>query len=150
MMAAPFDEAGFRALTAKISAERGFGAANYKDGCLRRRIAVRMRARGVGTYAEYRELLDRDAAEFEQLLDALTINVTKLYRDAEVWEAVAATVLPACWARTGPLTIWSAGCASGEEPYTLAALLHRQTPPNDGCISLGQVMVAAAQLERAV
>ncbi len=148
MMAAPFDEAGFRALTAKISAERGFGAANYKDGCLRRRIAVRMRARGVGTYAEYRELLDRDAAEFEQLLDALTINVTKLYRDAEVWEAVAATVLPACWARTGPLTIWSAGCASGEEPYTLAALLHRQAERTAQPERLADARILATDIDR--
>ena len=46
MIAAPKDEEGFRALTAKIAAEREFGCANYKDGCLRRRIAVRMRARG--------------------------------------------------------------------------------------------------------
>jgi chemotaxis protein methyltransferase CheR len=77
MMAVKGDEAAFRALTEKIARERGFGCANYKDGCLQRRIAVRMRARGVATYGEYAAVLDREPDEYEQLLDALTINVTK-------------------------------------------------------------------------
>ena len=72
---------GFEALTAKISRERGFGCASYKEKCLRRRIAVRMRARGVHTYEDYARILDRDAAEYDRLLDALTINVTKLFRN---------------------------------------------------------------------
>ncbi len=84
MTAVQDDEAGFRALTGKIAAERGFGCANYKDGCLRRRIAVRMRARGTASYAEYAALLDREPLEMDRLVDALTINVTKLYRDAAV------------------------------------------------------------------
>lgn len=126
MTTGPTDEAAFRALTEKIAADRGFGCANYKDGCLRRRIAVRMRARGAASYADYRALLDRDATEYERLIDALTINVTKLYRDAAVWEAVARQVIPALLARDLPqVTVWSAGCSSGEELYTLAALFHQ-------------------------
>src|SRR5215475_967702 len=75
------DPAGdFFALTRKISLDRGFGCASYKDKCLRRRIAVRMRARGVHTYEEYAHVLDGDAVEYDRLLDALTINVTKLGR----------------------------------------------------------------------
>ena len=66
------------------------------------------------------------ATEYEQLLDALTINVTKLYRDAEVWGTLAKEVLPVLWSQQTPrLDIWSAGCASGEELYTLAALVHQ-------------------------
>ena len=78
-------EAGFADLTAKISRDRGFGCASYKDKCLRRRIAVRMRARGVHTYADYARVLDSDHAEYDKLLDALTINVTKLFRN---WETL--------------------------------------------------------------
>jgi chemotaxis methyl-accepting protein methylase len=117
------DEA-FKALTQQISRARGFSCEAYKDKCLRRRIAVRMRARGVHTFEDYRRLLDQDAKEYDLLLDALTINVTKFYRNAETWDALAATHLPALWhAAAGRVRAWSAGCASGEEPYTVAVVL---------------------------
>ena len=119
-------DAGFAELTAKISRDRGFGCASYKDKCLRRRIAVRMRARGVHTYGDYARVLDADQAEYDRLLDALTINVTKLFRNWETYDAIAQKVVPALWARPkGPISVWSAGCSSGEEPYSLAALFHR-------------------------
>src|SRR6185312_12493280 len=76
------DDAAFVALTSKISRDRGFGVANYKDTCMRRRIAVRMRARGAADYDAYSRLLDSDPAEYEWLIAALTVNVTKLFRNA--------------------------------------------------------------------
>ena len=118
-------DAAFATLTAKIARDRGFGCASYKDKCLRRRIAVRMRARGVHTYADYAKVLDADGAEYDKLLDALTINVTKLFRNWETYAAIAEKVVPALWAQNGPIRVWSAGCSSGEEPYSLAALFHR-------------------------
>ncbi|HEV8265658.1 MAG TPA: protein-glutamate O-methyltransferase CheR [Gemmatimonadales bacterium] len=121
---APQDERAFLALTQKISRTRGVSCESYKDKCLKRRIAVRMRARGVHTYDDYSRLLDQDAHEYELLLDALTINVTKFYRNAETWEALSRPYLTALWrARRGQLRVWSAGCASGEEPYTIAIVL---------------------------
>jgi chemotaxis methyl-accepting protein methylase len=112
------------ALIAKISGARGVGCSSYKESCLRRRLAVRMRARGVHTYEQYAAVLDGDTAEYERLLDALTINVSKLFRNREMWDALAAAVLPALWDESGGrVRGWSAGCASGEEPYTLAILL---------------------------
>ena len=126
MIVAPdLSDAAFTALTAKIATDRGFGCASYKDKCLRRRIAVRMRARGVHTYAEYARVLDSDQHEYDKLLDALTINVTKLFRNWETYSVLRDQVVPALWALPDPLlTIWSAGCSSGEEPYSLAALVH--------------------------
>ena len=120
------DDPFFPELTAKISRERGFGCANYKEKCLRRRIAVRMRAKGVHTYEAYAKVLDTDAAEYERLLDALTINVTKLFRNWETYAALAEQVIPLLWALpASSIRVWSAGCSSGEEPYSLAALFHR-------------------------
>jgi chemotaxis methyl-accepting protein methylase len=119
-------DAGFEALTAKIARDKGFGCASYKDKCLRRRIAVRMRARGVHTYSDYARVLDSEGDEYEKLLDALTINVTKLFRNWETYSVIADKVVPALWERNVPtLNVWSAGCSSGEEPYSLAALFHR-------------------------
>jgi len=150
MIPEPPDDAGFRALTEKIAAERGFGCANYKDGCLRRRIAVRMRARGTADFASYGALLDHDPAEYESLLDALTINVTKLYRDAEVWGVVARQVLPALWALDVPrLEMWSAGCASGEELYTLAALVHQHAERTATQHRLRRVRIRGSDIDRA-
>ena len=116
----------FSALTAKIARDKGFGCASYKEKCLRRRIAVRMRARGVHTYGDYSRVLDNDGTEYDRLLDALTINVTKLFRNWETYDVIARRVVPALWAHDAPtISVWSAGCSSGEEPYSLAALFHQ-------------------------
>jgi len=115
-------ERAFDALTEKISRERGVSCGSYKDKCLKRRIAVRMRARGVHTYEDYGTLLDRDAHEYQELLDALTINVTKFFRNVETWNALRPYLDGLARSRPS-LRIWSAGCASGEEPYTIAVLL---------------------------
>ena len=88
-------DAAFAELTAKIARDRGFGCASYKDKCLRRRIAVRMRARGVHTYADYARVLDSDQHEYDKLLDALTINVTKLFRNWETYTVLRERVVPA-------------------------------------------------------
>ena len=150
MADAPDDELAFRVLTEKIAHDRGFSCANYKDGCLRRRIAVRMRASGAADFRAYAELLDRDAAEYERLLDALTINVTRLFRDAPVWDAVAETVLPDRW-RAAParFQIWSAGCSSGEELYTLAALLHRHAERSGTVGRLARAEVIGSDIDSA-
>lgn len=118
------EDPGFAALASRIAGEAGLDVGAYKDRCLRRRIAVRMRACGVHTYHEYLGVLDRLPEEFERLLDALTINVTKFFRNRETWDTLAAEVLPALVKnREGRLRAWSAGCSSGEEPYTIVMLL---------------------------
>lgn len=117
----PGDDASFQALTQQISDAEGLALHAYKDKCLRRRIAVRMRARGIHTYEDYQSLLRQHPEEYHKLRDSLTINVTKFYRNAATWESLADTVLPELFlAREGHVRVWSAGCASGEEPYTLA------------------------------
>ena len=149
MSAAADDAESFMALTEKISRERGFGTASYKDGCLRRRIAVRMRANRVDDYTAYSHLLDRDPLEFDRLLDALTINVTKLFRNNEAWDAVAATVLPELWAlESARIQNWVAGCASGEEAYTLAALWHRHVTAHPTGGAAGRVRITASDIDR--
>ena len=148
--AAAADEAGFRALTEKIAREREFSCGSYKEKCLRRRIAVRMRARGAHTYAEYMRLLDADPAEYVPLLDALTINVTKLFRNWDAYDALARTAVPELWALpAATLRVWSAGCSSGEEPYSLATLFHRHAASRDDLARLGRVHVVGSDIDRA-
>lgn len=117
------DDAAFAALARQITKTSGFSLGAYKDKCIRRRIAVRMRACGVHTYDDYRALLERSPNEYDRLRDALTINVTRFYRNAETWNLLRRDVLPRMLdSRRAEIRVWSAGCASGEEPYTLAVL----------------------------
>jgi chemotaxis protein methyltransferase CheR len=118
------DERAFRALLEKVSLARGVRCEAYKEKCLRRRLGVRLRARGVHTFDAYSRLLDEDASEYDLLLDTLTINVTKFWRNAETWQALGEPYLREVWhAREGSVRAWSAGCASGEEPYSMAVAL---------------------------
>ncbi|MBA3889056.1 MAG: protein-glutamate O-methyltransferase CheR [Gemmatimonadaceae bacterium] len=143
------DEAGFRLLTEKIARERRFGCASYKEKCLRRRIAVRMRARGVHAFADYAQLLDADAREYDRLIDALTINVTRLFRNREVYEVLERIVIPTVWSRPdGPLRVWSAGCSSGEEPYSLAVLFHLHASRLDEVARLSRLDVLGTDIDR--
>ena len=143
------DEAGFRRLTAKIARERKFACGSYKDRCLRRRIAVRMRACKVTTYAAYTAFLDGHPAEWEKLLDALTINVTKFFRNPDVYDAMAEVVVPALWDQALPaLRVWSAGCSSGEETYSIAILFHRHAVAVRQQSRLGRVRVLGSDIDR--
>jgi chemotaxis protein methyltransferase CheR len=121
----PADAAELQALKEQIRSTVGFACEGYKERCLRRRIAVRMRACGVHTYGDYARLLQRDAAEYERLVDALTINVSKFFRNPEVWQIVTDRVMPELYAMNTPaIHVWSAGTASGEEAYTMGMVAH--------------------------
>jgi chemotaxis methyl-accepting protein methylase len=110
----------------KITRERGFQCSSYKDKCLRRRIAVRLRARNISSCAEYSRVLDGDEREYERLMRSLTVNVTKFFRNWETFSAIDQKVIPDLMERSErEIRIWSAGCSSGEEPYSLAILMHR-------------------------
>jgi chemotaxis protein methyltransferase CheR len=140
----------FAELTKKISRDRGFACARYKEKCLRRRIAVRMRARGVHSYADYARVLDADSAEYDRLIDALTINVTKLFRNWPVYEALAERVVPALWALATPrIHVWSAGCSSGEEAYSTAILFHRHAAMSGALPQIGRVEIIGTDIDRA-
>ena len=127
-------------LIAKVTRERRFGFDTYKESCLRRRLAVRMRARRIESYEDYAALLDRDGSEYERLLDTLTINVTKFFRNRGMWQELGASVLPKLLDdRAAGVTCWSPGCASGEEPYTLAMLSLEQVRTSQADLAMSRI-----------
>jgi chemotaxis protein methyltransferase CheR len=143
------DDPGFAALARKISQGAGLPVDAYKDKCVRRRIAVRMRACGVHTYADYQRLLDHSPAEYDRLRDALTINVTRFYRNAETWNLLRRDLIPrVCATATGEIRIWSAGCSSGEEAYTLAILAAEHLDRAGRGRELGRLVVDATDVDR--
>jgi chemotaxis methyl-accepting protein methylase len=108
-----------------------------------------MRARGVHTFVDYARILDDDPLEYERLLDALTINVTKLFRNPETYAALERSVIPALWAMPTPtIRVWSAGCSSGEEPYSLAALFHRHAEQVGQLDRLARVRIRGSDIDR--
>jgi chemotaxis protein methyltransferase CheR len=142
------DAPGFAALARKISGA-GFAVEAYKDKCVRRRIAVRMRACGVHTYADYQALLDRSPTEYERLRDALTINVTRFYRNAETWNLLRRDLIPRiCAPGSGEIRVWSAGCSSGEEAYTIAILAAEHLDRAGRSGELGRLVVDATDVDR--
>ncbi len=114
---------GFSSLVAKLTTEGRIPCDGYKHSCLRRRVNVRLRATGAESFLRYADLLDQTPDEWAQLRDALTVNVTSFFRDRVVYETLRDRVFSQ-FARSGrPVHAWSAGCASGEEAWTLAMLL---------------------------
>jgi chemotaxis protein methyltransferase CheR len=145
----PTDAAAFAALTRKISREAGLTLDAYKDKCLRRRIAVRMRACGVHTFADYQSVLDTSPSEYERLKDAITINVTRFYRNAETWNMLRGTLLGEICDSGGEIVrAWSAGCSSGEEAYTLAVLMADYYDGQGRPERMGKVIVDATDIDR--
>jgi chemotaxis methyl-accepting protein methylase len=116
------EESAYGALFERLERERGFRGNLYRQKCLRRRVAVRMRARGATDVGHYTALLDADPAEYDHLLRTLTINVSKFFRNPETWQVISRQVLPDLLSRPS-LMLWSAGTATGEEAYTLAMMV---------------------------
>jgi len=123
------EEYAYHKLRDLVLAAGGIDLNRYKDRCVLRRIAVRQRAAGAADLRAYLKLVSRDPIERGQLVKALTIHVSQFLRNPGTFHAIRKDVLPAILAekdRTGSraLRLWSAGCACGEEAYSLALLLH--------------------------
>lgn len=114
----------FLALRRSIERLLSIQCANYKEDYIRRRVQSRMRLTGKDDFDAYHTLLLQSTEEQEHLRTTLTINVTKFWRDREVFEIVQREILPDLMRRKNRIRIWSAGCATGEEPYTLALIAH--------------------------
>jgi chemotaxis protein methyltransferase CheR len=112
-------------LLAKVMSDRGLDLGQFRARYVERRINVRLNALGLTTYRQYAAYLDAHPEEYARLLDTLTINVTQFFRDPDVYQLFRDEVLPAVVSakqqrKQRLLRIWSAGCATGQEPYSLA------------------------------
>ncbi len=125
-MADPEENVIFEELLLYLQRSRGFDFTGYKRASLMRRIRKQMFNREIDTFSDYLDYLQVHPEEFEPLLNSVLINVTSFFRDVSAWQYLCDKVLPDLISNhpaTQPLRIWSAGCASGEEAYTLAMIL---------------------------
>lgn len=112
---------GFEALTNYVEAELGFATSHYNDSYLDRRFSSRLRRTRTDDFEEYLQLVREDPTEQAALLDALSINVTGFFRNPDVWEGIR-SVLRTLTDERERIHVWSAACADGREPYSLAML----------------------------
>lgn len=116
----------FEAVLTYLKETRGFDFTGYKRTSLVRRVRRRMTQVGVDQFGDYMDLLQVNPEEFDALFNTILINVTDFFRDAEAWEHIRTDIVPTLLAERGPddpLRVWSAGCASGQEAYSLAMVL---------------------------
>jgi two-component system CheB/CheR fusion protein len=120
------DGEGLTALLEHLRDTRGFDFTGYKRSSLTRRIRKRMDGLHVTNFDAYRRYLDLNDGEFVELFNTILINVTGFFRDPDTWELLSRVVIPRVVAERDPdepIRAWAPGCATGEEPYSLAILL---------------------------
>ncbi len=119
------DDPKLEALLDYLKRSRGFDFTVYKRTSLSRRIQKRMQLVGLDDYELYLDYLQVHPDEFPILFNTILINVTSFFRDSGSWEYLASDIIPRIIAEKGPddpIRVWSAGCASGEEAYSVAIL----------------------------
>jgi two-component system CheB/CheR fusion protein len=119
-----------------LKVAHGFDFTGYKRTSLARRIRRRMAAVEIDEFGEYARYLESHPDEYGVLFNAILINVTAFFRDPESWTCLQEQVLPQLLRHTSGrqhVRVWSAGCASGEEPYTIAMLLADAMGIEDYC-----------------
>lgn len=137
-------ESGFADVVRYIDRHLAFEPGSYNESYLDRRISARMRRVGTESYHEYLEVLSDDESEQSALLDALSINVTEFFRNEEVWTRLQ-EVLSRLTDDRSRVRCWSAACADGREPYSLA-MMAREDPAIDD----SAIRITATDIDKAI
>ena len=126
----PFSAEHFRVISERVYRFSGIRLPEGKREMVYARLARRLRSLGIGSFDDYIQFLELEPAEWEHCTNALTTNVTAFYREEHHFRTLAEhariTARPA-----QPFRVWSAGCSTGEEPYTIAMCLAEALPAND-------------------
>lgn len=118
------------ALTNAIKNRYGLDFTNYEKKSLKRGFSRLMSKNGMGSLLKLWNTILRDTEFFKGCIDDLTVNLTELFRNPEIWGAIDQTILPR-FKNNGRINVWHAGCSTGEEVYSMAmvadqkGLLHR-------------------------
>jgi chemotaxis protein methyltransferase CheR len=128
-----FTDADFQSLVKLAREHAGISLAESKRNLVYSRLSRRLRTLGLRSFQDYRDYLATNGAELESFINAISTNLTKFFREAHHFEHlrthVAAAFAQNAVRRSGArLRIWSAGCSTGEEPYTIASVLKREIP----------------------
>jgi chemotaxis protein methyltransferase CheR len=116
-------EAHFAQIKTWLYKESGIDLKSGKENLVKNRLTSRLRTLGLSDFDAYLRYIEQDASHQEMtiLIDSMTTNKTSFFRETPHFEYIVSSLLPA-WSRKTNVRIWSAGCSSGEEPYSLAML----------------------------
>ncbi|MBW2203411.1 MAG: protein-glutamate O-methyltransferase CheR [Deltaproteobacteria bacterium] len=115
-------------ILAYLKGKRGFDFSGYRPPMLERRVGKRLKPTKSDGFPEYLKYLQKHTEELDELVDVLTINVSRFFRNTLAFDYIADRILPAIVSEKKgsldhSLRVWSAGCATGEEPYSIAILI---------------------------
>ncbi|MCX8006665.1 MAG: protein-glutamate O-methyltransferase CheR [Coriobacteriia bacterium] len=124
-------------IIAKIRDERGLDLAQYRTRYVERRLATRLNALGLHSYRQYAAYLDEHPEEYSKLIDTLTINVTQFFRDPTVFDVFRSQIVPQLLEEKRRrhqrmIRVWSAGCSTGQEAYSIAMSFLAGMGPDHG------------------
>ena len=125
-MNVPQKDPDFENLLEYLRINRGFDFTGYKRSTLMRRATKQMKTLNIDTFVNYQDYLEVHPDEFKNLFNTILINVTAFFRDTSAWEYLAKEVIPNIIKNKQAdqqIRFWSAGCASGQEAYTLAIVV---------------------------
>ena len=125
---------GLEELLRFVRDARGFDFTGYKRASIGRRVHRRVRELGLANLAAYRAVLEADVGEFTALFNTLLINLTGFFRDPAAWHYLEREVVPEILSRRDDdqlIRLWSAGCATGEEAFTLAMIMANHLGPQE-------------------
>ncbi|MBB6452206.1 chemotaxis protein methyltransferase CheR [Salirhabdus euzebyi] len=123
-----------------IKRKTGLDLFQYKEKQMKRRLTSLCQKRDCDNFVQYFHLIIKEKEYFNEFLDRITINVSEFYRNGKRWEVLEKKILPKLLRENRNVKIWSAACSTGEEPYTIAMLLHPY-------INLNQVNILATDLD---
>jgi chemotaxis protein methyltransferase CheR len=127
-----FSDADFRNLVQLAREHAGIALSDSKRNLVYTRVSRRLRALGFTAFKQYRDYLAENAGELESFINAISTNLTKFFRESHHFDHfrghVVQPFLRGAQRGDGRLRVWSAGCSTGEEPYTIAAVLRHEIP----------------------
>jgi len=150
----PISDSEYQEVRRLLRETAGISLADNKQSMIKRRLSGRLKAREVSSFSEYCDILrSGDRAELEQFANAMTTNLTAFFREAHHFDLLRDTILPRLVAKPDrqgkPIRFWSAGCSTGEEPYSLAMQINETCPqPRSADVIILATDIDSAALSR--
>lgn len=115
----------------------------YKERQMKRRINALIRKNDADSYNDFIDLIKKDKDKYEEFINYLTINVSEFYRNPNQWETLEKEIFPFLLDGKRTLSIWSAACSTGDEPYSVAMVLSKFLP-------LSQIKILATDIDKEI
>ncbi|MCR4403524.1 MAG: protein-glutamate O-methyltransferase CheR [Firmicutes bacterium] len=132
----------------KVMQAVGIDLGCYKENQMKRRLAAALTRSGHASLFDYWRAMEQDPTLLRDFVDFVTINVSSFFRNREKFDELARTILPDLLKVRRSLKVWSAGCSTGQEPYTIGIVLSELTPGTAHRILGTDINVSALSLAR--